>query len=257
MTGASGVDISLVIPAWNESSCLPRLLDTVDAARACYRGGPERVEVIVADNGSTDGTADIARERGARVVPVEKRCIAAARNGGAEAARGEILCFCDADFRIHEQTFNVVAEVMARPGVVGGGTGLVPERWSPGLRATFHLILLPLGLFGLDGGAWFCRHADWKAAGGYDERMQAGEDMFFLMRLARIGRARRPRERLMTARSMRRIGIEPAIAISSTRKFDERGDWHMVPFLLKAIVLFAFSRRRYGRIVNGYWYEGR
>jgi glycosyltransferase involved in cell wall biosynthesis len=46
---------SLIVPAFNEEAYLPRLLDTVDRARAGYRGGPEAIEVIVADNVSTDG----------------------------------------------------------------------------------------------------------------------------------------------------------------------------------------------------------
>src|SRR5688572_16517350 len=120
-------DISLVIPAWNEAAFLPRLLDTVAAARARYRGGAERVEVIVADNGSTDATAAIATARDCRVASVARRCIAAARNGGAAVARGKLLAFCDADFRIHPETFNFIAAVMDKPGYVGGGTGLTME----------------------------------------------------------------------------------------------------------------------------------
>ena len=74
---------SLVIPAFNEQMYLPRLLDSVERARATYSGGAENVEVIVADNGSTDETATIASSRGCRVAQVEKRAIAASRNGGA------------------------------------------------------------------------------------------------------------------------------------------------------------------------------
>lgn len=59
---------SLVIPAFNEEALLPRLLDSVDRARALYAGGPEPIEVIVADDGPTDATAGIARERGCRTV---------------------------------------------------------------------------------------------------------------------------------------------------------------------------------------------
>src|SRR3990172_8688915 len=88
---------SLIIPAYNEAALLPRLLATVAQARACYRGGGDAVEVIVADNGSTDATAAIALGAGCTVVPVSKRVIAAARNGGAAAAVGEILSFVDAD----------------------------------------------------------------------------------------------------------------------------------------------------------------
>ena len=48
--------ISLIIPAWNEAELLPRLLQSVEVARARFDGGSGRVEVIVADNGSGLGT---------------------------------------------------------------------------------------------------------------------------------------------------------------------------------------------------------
>ncbi|MFB3110649.1 MAG: glycosyltransferase family 2 protein, partial [Gemmatimonadales bacterium] len=103
---------SLIIPAYNEEAYLPRLLDTVGIARAAYRDGPDAIEVIVADNGSTDATAEIARASGCRVVSVAKRVIAAARNGGAAVARGALLAFTDADMRIHPETFNAIDEAM-------------------------------------------------------------------------------------------------------------------------------------------------
>jgi glycosyltransferase involved in cell wall biosynthesis len=87
------IRFSLVIPAHNERELLPRLLDSVDEARARFREGEGGIEVIVVDNASTDGTGDLAAERGCIVVPVANRLIAAARNGGAHAARGEVLCF--------------------------------------------------------------------------------------------------------------------------------------------------------------------
>jgi len=65
--------LSLIIPAYNEAALLHRLVDTVDRARAAYTHGPHAVEVIVADNGSTDGTSAIATARGCRVVSVGQR----------------------------------------------------------------------------------------------------------------------------------------------------------------------------------------
>ena len=76
---------SVVIPAYNEERLLPGLLDSIDAACEIYGGGSGAIEVIVADNASTDSTASLAASRGCLVVPVEKRVIAAARNGGARA----------------------------------------------------------------------------------------------------------------------------------------------------------------------------
>src|SRR5436309_945327 len=80
------IKFSVVVPAFNEEAFLPRLLDSVEVAKSQYSGGPGTIEVIVADNCSTDRTAEVAARRGARVVRVEKRRIAAARNGGARAA---------------------------------------------------------------------------------------------------------------------------------------------------------------------------
>src|SRR5947207_14065985 len=90
---------TLVIPAHNEETLLPRLLDTVDVARARYSFGAGAIEVIVADNASTDRTAEIAAARGCRVVSVAKRAIAAARNGGAAEASRPILGLVDAAMR--------------------------------------------------------------------------------------------------------------------------------------------------------------
>ncbi len=100
--------LSLVIPAYNEAQLLPRLLDTIDIARARYSGGAEAIEVVVADNGSTDSTATIASARGCRVAAVAKRMIGASRNGGAALATAPILCFVDADMQVHPETFNAI-----------------------------------------------------------------------------------------------------------------------------------------------------
>src|SRR5688572_31260913 len=100
--------LSLVVPAWNEAERLPRLLDSIDAARARWReagGRDSDIEIIVADDGSTDATAAIAAARGARVAPAGKRLIAGARNAGAAVARGELLAFVDADSVLHPDVF--------------------------------------------------------------------------------------------------------------------------------------------------------
>lgn len=81
--------VSVIIPALNESAFLPGLLD---ALRAQTRP-PD--EIIVADAGSTDNTPNLARERGATVVPGGMP--GPGRNAGARAASGDILIFLDSD----------------------------------------------------------------------------------------------------------------------------------------------------------------
>ena len=123
-------ELSLVIPAYNEERYLPRLLTSLAEASARYAAGGGSVELIVADNQSTDATARVAADGGAQVVRVEERRIAAARNGGAAAARGRNLAFLDADtVRVHPDTFAAVTAALADPRVVAGRPGV---RWSAG-----------------------------------------------------------------------------------------------------------------------------
>ncbi len=248
---------SLVIPAYNEELLLPRLLDTVDRARQEYRPGADAIEVIVADNMSTDRTAEIARARGCNVVPVEKRMIAAARNGGARIAHGEILAFVDADTQIHPDTFNEIDRLFATGRVVGGTTGIRFERSSVGISCSYALLVVMGSLLRLsvgklpalqvDTGVVFCRRRDFEAIGGYDEGRFFAEDVRLLVDLGRLGRTR-GEELARGARTN---------AVFSTRKFDKYGDWHYftAPFRLpwRSLrgdpALNGFARR--------YWYEDR
>src|SRR6266498_1220782 len=141
---------SIIIPAYNEEKYLPRLLESIKTARANYSGGREEIEVIVANNDSTDATAEVAVAHGARVVHVAKRRIAAARNGGARIAQGEILCFIDADSAIHAQTFDEVDRAMKTGRYVWGVTGATMERTSLALFITYWMFMPMVLLTGLD-----------------------------------------------------------------------------------------------------------
>ena len=181
---------SLVIPAYNEAALLPQLLDSVDAAKQRYRGGPGAIEVIVGDNDSSDATASIATARGCHVAHVAKRAIAAARNGGARIARGEIVCFIDADSRIHVETFNAIDDALVSGRVIVGATGVHPDRWSLGLFVTWLIAVPIVYATGVDAGVIFCRRIDFETVGGYDETMLYAEDIQLLLDLKRLGRTR-------------------------------------------------------------------
>ncbi len=83
--------ISVVIPAYNAERFLPRSLASVFAQTL-----PPQ-EVIVVDDGSTDGTGEVAAALGARVVRQENRGLAGARNTGIQHASGEWIALLDAD----------------------------------------------------------------------------------------------------------------------------------------------------------------
>lgn len=237
--------ISLIIPAHNEIKLLPRLLDTVDVARACYAGGAGAIEVIVADNASTDGTGELAASRGCVVAPVEKRLIAAARNGGARVARGEILCFVDADMQIAAETFNVISATLDRTEIIAGSTGGRMERWSVGIALTYAAIVPLLVLTNIDTGVVFCRRSDFDAVSGYDENRPIGEDVIFLVALRILGK--KHKQRLIRATEIK--------AIVSTRKFDQHGDWHflttIIPTVFASVIWPSLGRR----IANRFWYN--
>src|ERR1700693_3437194 len=89
-----GVELSVVMPCLDEAAtvgiCVKKAIDALE--RHGIRG-----EVIVADNGSTDGSQQIAMEHGARVVPIETRGYGSAPRGGIAAARGRFVLMGDAD----------------------------------------------------------------------------------------------------------------------------------------------------------------
>ena len=237
--------ISLVVPAHNEASYLPALLDSVDVARRGYARGAGAVEVIVADNASTDRTAELAAARGCRVARVENRAIAAARNGGAAVARGEVLAFTDADGRIHPRTFDVINAAISDPRAVGGATGMTMERWSAGIATTFAVGLLLIWATGMDSGVVFCRRTDFEAIGGYDERRLVAEDVAFLAALKRLGR--RDGRKLVRPRG--------AKTVASTRKFDQFGDWHFLTRMPPVALRLLRDPAARPEFLDRYWYR--
>ncbi len=86
--------VSVVMPCLNEAETIVRC---VGAALSAMRAAGIDGEVIVADNGSTDGSRQLAEDAGARVVPVAERGYGAALRGGFAAARGRYLVMGDAD----------------------------------------------------------------------------------------------------------------------------------------------------------------
>lgn len=91
---SEGVEVSIVMPCLNEAETLAACIEK--AQRAIRRGGLT-AEIVVADNGSHDGSQLIARELGARVVEVKRKGYGSALIGGIEAARGRFVVMGDAD----------------------------------------------------------------------------------------------------------------------------------------------------------------
>jgi GT2 family glycosyltransferase len=102
--------ITVIVPAHNAAASLGRCL----SALAASTRAPD--EVIVVDDRSTDGTAELARELGACVIRLPEALCgpAAARNHGARQARGEVLVFVDADVAVHADALERIECHLAR-----------------------------------------------------------------------------------------------------------------------------------------------
>jgi glycosyltransferase involved in cell wall biosynthesis len=94
MTGPDEIEVSIVMPCLDEAESLGAC---VRMAREGLEKAGARGEILIADNGSTDGSQEIARELGARVVDVPEKGYGAALMGGFEAARGRYIVMGDAD----------------------------------------------------------------------------------------------------------------------------------------------------------------
>lgn len=232
--------ISIVIPAYNEEAYLPATLEAIRKAEA-HLGEP--VEVIVADNCSTDRTAEVAQSYGAKVVTVTIKSIAAVRNGGVAQATGDIVAFCDADNLVSENLFTEIKAAMDSGRYVGGGIGRVHmQRLSLG---TFLFNWLPLRMTPLMTGVsmvlFFTTRQTFDRIGGFDVSTLMAEDYEFGCRLKREGRAQGKRYKHLYRASV----------TVSTRKYDEFGDFFIITKAHK-VVRAIFGDRA---VLDEFWYK--
>lgn len=178
--------VSFVLPAWNEELLLPKAL------RAIHRAAREAglsYQVLVADDRSTDRTAEVARAEGAEVVSCDHRQIAATRNTGARAADGELLIFVDADTEVTPEAVRGAVDAIEGGATYGGADitwdGTIPL-WT---RVMLRTTLLVYRLDKLASGAFFfCTREAFERAGGFDESLFAAEEYYLAKKLKKIGR---------------------------------------------------------------------
>ncbi len=172
--------LSVIIPAWNEAAEMPRVLEVA-------RGGCPH-EVIVADGGSTDGTAALARSMGALVIEAP-RCRAVQLNRGAEAASGDLLLFLHADTILPPCYVAEAGSLLEHKGVAGGAfTFAISDaffgRWLVERTTNWRARRWQ---FPYGDQALFVRRATFERLGGFAE-MPIMEDYEFVRRLRRLGR---------------------------------------------------------------------
>jgi glycosyltransferase involved in cell wall biosynthesis len=170
--------VSAVIPTYNSSSTLEACLGSIRAQTY------SNIEIVVVDNFSTDGTTDIARKYNSEILRV-RASRSTARNHGARRARGRFLFFVDADM---ELTANVMEECV-RKSTDRVAAVMIPEiRVGEGFWARCRA-LERLTYIGnpLIESARFLRRDVFEEAGGYDEKLEAGEDWDLHARVVDLG----------------------------------------------------------------------
>jgi len=203
-SGAAGsMLLSVVVPTLDEEAAIAAALA---AARAELATGDE---LIVADGGSTDRTVAIARSCGALVVE-SVRGRGRQMNAGAAAAGGELLLFLHADTRLPAGWREGLESVLAAPEVCWGRFDIEFDQGGWLLQLIARLISARSRLFRSATGdqAIFVRSADFHAVGGYRHA-----HLFEDVDLARTLRARG------------RMGIPPGRAVTSARRWRNRGVW--------------------------------
>jgi GT2 family glycosyltransferase len=175
--------VSVVIPARNAEREIPPTL-----------GALAGVEVVVAVNGSSDATAELARTYGATVVVLERPSRPAARNLGAAAAAGERLLFTDAAC-VPEPGWAERLAACLDEAPLAGGPVRITTRSRPGAAERFDALWRFQQERAVREGGWsaganlgITREA-FERLGGFDERLTAGDDVDLCIRARRAGLA--------------------------------------------------------------------
>jgi O-antigen biosynthesis protein len=182
--------ISVVVCTHNGASTLPECL-----ARLTSLEYPN-YETIVVDDGSTDGSGEIARRHGVEVLRTDHRGLSAARNAGVERAGGEIVAFLDDDAYPDQDWLHYLALAFEEGDHAGiGGPNLPPSRdgrvaecvaAAPG--APIHVLISDREAEHVPGCNMAFRKDALEAAGGFDERFHtAGDDVDLCWRLQDAG----------------------------------------------------------------------
>lgn len=175
-------EVTVVVPALDAARTIGAQLDALLHQRTSLR-----FEVVVADNGSTDGTAELVRQRagGSPVVRLvdasARRSQNTARNAGVAAARADRVLLCDADDVVDEDWLEVMATALETASLVGGRLERLRlneeyvRRW--GRPAGIGGITDVMGFLPFPSGAC-CgfRRTVWEQLGGFDERYAGGGD---------------------------------------------------------------------------------
>jgi glycosyltransferase involved in cell wall biosynthesis len=234
-------DYSIIVPAYNEEAMLENTLDHLKEAMATVSLNGE---IIVADNNSTDRTEEIAKSAGATVVFESVNQISRARNAGAKNANGRYLVFVDADTIVPPALLQKALNNLESGQCCGGGVTVAAE------ESVNVLVKGVLGFwnflsrtFRLAAGCFvYARSDDFKACGGFSEKVYATEEIWFSIALKRLAGKHKRKFIIINA---------PKVITSGRKLVWYRYSYQMLLMLI--VCLFPFLTRF--KWACGFWYK--
>lgn len=181
--------LSIIIPAFNEARLIEQTLRSVTTSLAANAGSGFSSEVIVVDNNSTDNTAELSRQAGARVIFEPINQIGRARNAGAAQATGEWLLFLDADSLLSPELLADIQRMIESRKYVGCGSTLRMEGlpWWANLTLQFWTGISILCRWAA-GALVVCRRDAFQDVGGFDQELYALDEIRLSKQLKQWGR---------------------------------------------------------------------
>ena len=183
--------VSVVIPAYNEEDYIARTLESVKNLKK----DKFELEVLIVDGGSTDRTAVIASQKGARVIREPHKGIGFARQHGLMHATGDIVCYTDADTVVPSDWLLKYLKLFEDSGVVCAySTYRVTDGKFPYFQTTNYMqpmmvsFYYKLGIYFAGGQNIATRRDAAIDAGGFDEKLEQMEDADFVKRMSTVGK---------------------------------------------------------------------
>lgn len=203
LSSTPSASVSIIIPTYNEADCIGELVTYLRK----ITGPATEVEIVVADGRSSDATAAVATQAGARVVLCPQKGRAAQLNYGALVAGGQILYFLHADTYPPPTLLADLGHALSPAGYGSGCYRLTFDypHWFLRLSAWFTRFDTDIVRFGDQ--SLFVRREVFERAGGYRPDLIMLEDQEIIRRLRQHGR----------------FCILPAAVTTSARKYRENG----------------------------------
>jgi cellulose synthase/poly-beta-1,6-N-acetylglucosamine synthase-like glycosyltransferase len=179
--------VSFVIPVKNDAARLDWCLRSI-VANDYPR---DRVRIVVADNGSTDDSAAVARSYGATVLHLPGIRLGELRNRAAAAAPGDILAFVDADHEIVPGWIRAAVEALEDPSVAAAGAACVPPEPGTWVQRLYDRLrrhpARPQPVDWLGSGNMAVKRAAFEDVAGFDVTLETCEDVDLCRKLRARG----------------------------------------------------------------------